>query len=236
MGSKSNEIVEISVAAQYWCHLVRLKSKSNATVQKFEQAFTAIFYEDKINKHWHTDSPQKGQAFRSLSLDRVAKPDPVLVKAGLVAGILNIYDILPAHMESVWMWCNPGEVVVKVCSSVDRTKEEVLYKPKPQLKASPLKDAPAHHSEEFWQEKTRNRSPSPSFPTSYSPAPQQQFFAPTYETYPASPIRIQRNPQPVSSHFVKYDSHNLQSHHQPWFVPHSGNFEPSLQEGTVLQA
>jgi len=225
------------VAAQYWSHVVRLKNYPKETVQKFERAFTTAFYEDKINKHWHTDSPQLGQAFRSLSLDRVAKPDPVLVKAGLAAGILNIYDVLPAHMESVWMWCNPGEVVVKVCSSVDRTKEEVLYKPKPQLKASPLKDAPLHHSEEFWQEKTRNRPPSPVQPLSYSPVPQQQFFVPRpYEAYPHhSPLRVQRTPPPPVSHYTKYDSHN-QSQHQPWYGPHSGNFEPSLLEGTVLQA
>jgi len=231
MGSKSNEIVEINVATQYWCHLVRLKNFPASTIQKFEEAFSTLFYETKINKHWHTESPQKGQAFRSVSLDRISKPDPVLRKAAEAAGITNVYDILPAHMESVWMWCNPGEVVVKVCSTMDRTKEEVLYKPRPQLKATPLQDAPLHHSEEFWQEKTKNRSPSPPLPNtrlqSYSPPLPVQYYVPshTHDSYPASPVRL-------PTHYVKYnDSHILP---QSWFVPHN-NFEPVL-EGTVLQA
>jgi len=183
MGSKketTEKPIELQVAVQYWTQIVRQKL-SNELASSFEQVLTALFQE-KINNHWHPENPRKGQAHRSVSLDRMGKPDPVLVKAGLAVGLRNIFDVFPSSMESIWMWVDPGEVVVRTFYAfTQRPTEEVLHRQavdslvqgalKPELMLA--RSSPPHHSDEFWQEQARiRRSPSPdpnnfvSLPTS----------------------------------------------------------------------
>lgn len=181
MGSKketTEKPIELLVAVQYWCQIVRPKLSTSELANKFELTLTALLHE-KINNHWHPENPRKGQAHRSISLDRMGKPDPVLIKAGLVVGLRNIFDVFPSSMESVWMWVDPGEVVVRTFYAfTQRPTEEVLHRqlPSPSVDtfARPIarhfkpelilaKSSPPHHSDEFWQEQARiRRTPSPT--------------------------------------------------------------------------
>jgi len=171
MGSRkditSDKPVEMKIAIQYWTQAVRQKLSSD-TACKFEQVLTVLLYEEKIKDHWHPENPLKGQAHRSLSLDRIGRPEPVLLKAGIAVGLNNIFDVFPSSMESVWMWINPGEVVVRTYYAFAREPtEEVLFKhalPADKVDFVHLSKLKApHHSEEFWQDYTRQkRAPSPT--------------------------------------------------------------------------
>jgi len=201
--------VELNVAVAFWSKLVRQKL-SVAAAATFEKTFSVVLYEEKIKNHWFPETPSKGQAFRSVSLDRLARPDPVLLKACNVIGLHNIFDLLPSAIESLWMWVDPGEVSVKICRPSQREVEEVLWKreevrpvrPPPPVNnklapATPLRVAPrpasppSHHTEEFWQDQVaRRRSPSPPLhhhqQSQQPPAPQQQRQSPT-RPYSSSP-------------------------------------------------
>jgi len=139
-----------------------------------------LMYEEKIKNHWYPETPNKGHAHRSISLDRLSKPEPILLRAATAVGI-NVAELLscvPTHVESIWMWVDPGEVTVRVFSFTEKPREETLFKlvRKPQLKPTPQKNTPIHHMDEFWQNQIR-RSPSP--PSAFAQVLPQQQVAPS---------------------------------------------------------
>jgi len=81
----------------------------------------------KIQNHWFVEEPARGQAYRSISLDILGRPDPLLQVATLAANITNLHESFP-YIESLTMWIDPGLVAVKTYWTYAKAaSEEVIY-------------------------------------------------------------------------------------------------------------
>lgn len=69
---------------------------------------------------------------RSISIEKFAPPDPLLRKACADIGITDVMSCLPKYTESIHMWIDPGEVIVRTTwSYCPGGTEEVLFSSKP---------------------------------------------------------------------------------------------------------
>jgi len=123
---ESSAILEFDAAVGWW--KTQLKSVlCDETITKFVCSLRRCIF-DKLSYHWFPDTPRKGQAYRSISLDRIGRLDPVLRTACHDAKISNIFDYFP-YVESIVMWIDPGEVAVKTFWNYAKCgTEEIVYK------------------------------------------------------------------------------------------------------------
>ncbi|KAJ3029055.1 UNVERIFIED_CONTAM: Protein btg1 [Siphonaria sp. JEL0065] len=67
----------------------------------------------RMNGHWHTDNPQKGSAYRALSIIN-GKPDLSLLHAADTADIMNLGYYFPTNIT---FWIDPGCVSFRIGDS-----------------------------------------------------------------------------------------------------------------------
>jgi len=145
--SKSQLASAVDSGVWWWSDfLKKYSSLSVETVKKFEICLRELIIV-KITDHWYPERPAKGQAYRSLSIDRKAHVDPLLVKAAHSAGIENFLSFF-SKLESVLMWIDPDLVLVRVVYAgyinippEDKVLYRNSYSP---TKASPTKNS-YHH-------------------------------------------------------------------------------------------
>jgi protein Tob/BTG len=91
---------------------MKKSSLSLESVKKFEEVLRDLII-TKISDHWYPENPAKGQAFRSLSIDKKAHIDPILSRSATSVGIENLLGYF-TKVDSVLMWIDPDLVVVRV--------------------------------------------------------------------------------------------------------------------------
>jgi len=128
ISESSSANVEFDAAVGWW--KTQLKSMlCDETILKFECSLRRCILE-KLSFHWFPETPRKGQAYRSISLDRIGRLDPILRTACHEAKISNIFDYFP-YVDSITMWIDPGEVAVKTFWNYAKGgTEEIVYKKK----------------------------------------------------------------------------------------------------------
>jgi len=117
---------ELLVAVRWWkkqlCPSIPLQSVNLFERHLLERCFK------KFEGHWFPENSLKGHAFRSITFDPCAKPDPLLSTSAQDSQI-DISSLFPQFLEHVVMWIDPGEVIVRAqwSYSPHRGTEEVLY-------------------------------------------------------------------------------------------------------------
>jgi hypothetical protein len=113
----------------WWGDFLKKSSLNLEIVKKFEEVLRELVIE-KIYDHWYPELPAKGQAYRSLSVDKKAHIDPILSKAAASVGIENFINYFN-KVDSVLMWVDPDVVLVRIAytgyTSVP-PEDKVLYR------------------------------------------------------------------------------------------------------------
>jgi len=118
-------------------------------VKKFEDVLRELII-TKISEHWYPENPAKGQAYRSLSIDKKAHIDPLLSRAAASVGIeISSFLAYFTKVDSVLMWVDPDVVIVRIAYSGYTNvppEDKILYRSTigPSLKvvsSKPLKTA-----------------------------------------------------------------------------------------------
>jgi len=132
----------VEKAVCWWVEQLKSPSITKEMEKRFEKCLKDEIY-SRVTNHWFPNNPTKGQAHRSLSLDKKARPDPVIARAAKAAGINNINECF-SYVESIVMWIDPNEVAVIVHWEYSAGgQEHIVYRPKssvaPQRKTTPEK-------------------------------------------------------------------------------------------------
>lgn len=109
MNTQSETHQELLIACAWWKHQVSLSTNpkiSMETASRFESTLLHCLKE-KVHNFWFPGQPNRGQAFRSIALERYSSPDRCLLQAAEAAGIQNILNCFPVHTESIIMWIDP---------------------------------------------------------------------------------------------------------------------------------
>jgi hypothetical protein len=132
----------IEKAGKWWAEqLSTVPSLPKDRIVLFQQNMNSLIYK-KIKDHWFPDSPLKGQAYRSVSLDMYGRLDPLLEQAAKASGISDLFGCF-SYVESIVMWIDPFEVAVRTHWTYSQGgKEQVIYKSKPQTPSKPM-DVPS---------------------------------------------------------------------------------------------
>jgi len=103
----------VDAAVWWWGDFLKKSSTlSLEQIKKFENSLREQVIL-KIADHWYPGMPSKGQAYRSLSIDKKAHIDPVLLRAASNVGIEN-FSAYFTKLDCVLMWIDPDVVVVRV--------------------------------------------------------------------------------------------------------------------------
>jgi hypothetical protein len=103
----------VDAAVWWWGDFLKKSSTlSLEQIKKFENSLREQVIL-KITDHWYPEMPSKGQAYRSLSIDKKAHIDPILLRAASLVGIEN-FSAYFTKLDSVLMWIDPDVVVVRV--------------------------------------------------------------------------------------------------------------------------
>lgn len=98
---------EVAAAVVFVKRLVkRNKNMNDELVNRFCDQLTSILVE-KFKNHWYTDTPTRGQAFRSIHVDETGPADPVLQKAAVGSNLCYGDLHLPPEFT---LWIDPQEV------------------------------------------------------------------------------------------------------------------------------
>lgn len=181
---------EVKVSCQWWrTQLATARSAPpESALDAFETSLAAAL-DARLQGHWHTDNPIRGQAHRSISLHRTARPDPVLLKAAHAASINKLFDYFNADVLEVTMFIDPCEVAVQITYTYCKTPQETIVwtspeklkfrKPISEAAATTLtiKTASPMRTNSFQRRtsgdlkaSSRDFTPSPSSSPSYSPS------------------------------------------------------------------
>jgi len=203
----------VEKAAAWWSEQLLLSNTgvTKEMANRFEKQLSDSI-KHRIVDHWFPDNPARGQGYRSICLDTLGRPDPILVKAAKAASINNIFDYF-SYVESIVMWIDPDGVAVKIFWAYSPGgKEQVIYK----TKSAPVKEPSSSNQKIF--------VPVPSL--------QSNDKHPLQIMKPLSPIPLQSSP----SLSTRRPSFSLQPHHSspstpyPVYAPHtyttSGPFRP----------
>jgi hypothetical protein len=110
---KTHLSAAVDAAVWWWGDFLKKSSTlSLEQIKKFENSLREQVI-GKITDHWYPDMPSKGQAYRSLSIDKKAHIDPILLRAASIVGIEN-FSTYFSKLDSVLMWIDPDVVVVRV--------------------------------------------------------------------------------------------------------------------------
>jgi len=125
--SSSSPNQEFDAAVGWWKTQLKPVLCNDEAITKFECSLRRCIL-DKLSFHWFPDTPRKGQAYRSISLDRIGRLDPILRTACHEAKISNIFEYFP-YVDAIIMWIDPGEVAVKTFWHYAKSgTEEIVYK------------------------------------------------------------------------------------------------------------
>ena len=105
---------ELEAAAKYWVSQLRASDLKDDQGDRFRENIKTTFRE-KFKDHWYPNQPERGQAYRSISIDR-GVADPLLDEAARAADINDFRRRLPADMDMI-MWVDPGNVSVRYNNS-----------------------------------------------------------------------------------------------------------------------
>jgi len=122
-------IAAVDAAVWWWGDFMKKSSLSIEVVKKFEDVLRDLII-IKISDHWYPDNPPKGQAFRSVSIDKRAHIDPLLTRTATTVGIDNFLSYF-TKVDSVLMWIDPDVVIVRVAYSGYTNvppEDKVLYR------------------------------------------------------------------------------------------------------------
>jgi hypothetical protein len=127
----------VDAAVWWWGDFLKKASGglSIEQIKKFESSVREQVIV-KITDHWYPEMPSKGQAYRSLSIDKKAHIDPILLKAASLVGIENLSAYF-SKLDSVLMWIDPDVVLVRVTYAGYANippEDKVLYRSSPTTK------------------------------------------------------------------------------------------------------
>jgi len=175
----------------------------------------------KIKDHWYPDMPSKGQGYRSLTMDKRAHCDPVLLKAASCAGIDDPLCTYFKDFESILMWIDPDAVVVRMAYTFYLNippEEKVLYRSaiRPPNKSPP----PSSPKRTHYRGPHSLRPPTPpQYLGNYRPNSTNGKISPPLSygnsTF-SSPQKNQYLGQPSSRNGLYYINHGNQSHYM-WY-------------------
>jgi len=245
---------ELKQATAWWKKQLAASSKpklSQEALFNFENSLASLI-DERLQGHWFTENPIRGQAHRSLSLHRHARPDPVLLKAAAAANIRNLFDFFTEDVIEITMFIDPCEVAVQTVYTFCKTPQDriVWTSPsklnlrKPAMEPSPTLRIKAKN--EFFSY-SPSTSPSSS-PMSSSPlrngdeSPRQltsPLKASSREYSPSPSHSPERQQSPPPSPMFAHSNMSYFVPAVPHFFPHyapqfASSFEHQLRDFTVL--
>lgn len=123
---------ELHMSVKWWRAQLATTTPSKArlsidTLNKFENALSSLL-EERLQGHWHPENPIQGQALRSVSLHRHARPDPVLVKAAKAAAIplKSLLSFIHGDINELTLFIDPGEVAVHTLFRYSKSIQETI--------------------------------------------------------------------------------------------------------------
>jgi len=111
---------EIEAAARWFVNLLKSKDLEFDQLAKFETTLVQLLTA-KYTNHWYTNTPWRGQGYRSIIIDEYSI-DKLLKKAARAADIDDVHKRMPT--DSFVMWVDPGEVEVKYLKT---SRTEVVF-------------------------------------------------------------------------------------------------------------
>lgn len=127
--TKSQLNAAVDAAVWWWGDFMKKSALSIDVVKKFEDVLRELIV-TKISEHWYPDNPAKGQAYRSLSIDKRAHIDPLLSRSAASVGIESLLAYF-IKVDSVLMWIDPDVVIVRIAYSGYTNvppEDKVLYR------------------------------------------------------------------------------------------------------------
>lgn len=134
--------LEIDAAAQWFAGYLCRYGLNAELADRFKNCL-AKQLELKFQNHWYEDQPLRGNAYRSVTVDKRSKMDGLLEKAASEASVPDLSNQLGPL--SFVMWIDPFEVAVRFFGIVSDTQvvyRSTDYKP-PVL---PITSSAANHS------------------------------------------------------------------------------------------
>jgi len=239
---------ELSQATAWWKKQLSVSSKgklSQDSLSNFENSLASLL-DERLQGHWFVENPIRGQAHRSLSLHRHARPDPVLLKAAATANIRNLFDFLSDDVNDITMFIDPCEVAVQIMYTFCKTPQESIIWTSPSklnMRKPAMEPSPPLRIKAKNDFSSSSASSSPSLSPKSSPlrrstngdsSPRQltALKASSREYSPSqSPARQPSPPpSPMFTHSMPYFVPSV-----PHFFPHyapqfASNFEQQLSE------
>jgi len=124
----SSPVKELGIAVAYWKNLLatsKVASLPSDALSAFEKTLLQHLGE-RVRGHWFPENPIRGQAHRSISLHRHARPDPMLLKAAAAAKIRNLFNFFTEDVTEITMFVDPGEVAVQSLYTFCKTPQETI--------------------------------------------------------------------------------------------------------------
>jgi hypothetical protein len=119
---------ELAFAAAWWKKQLsssKAASLPSDALSAFEKSLLHHLAE-RVSGHWFLENPIRGQAHRSISLHRHARPDPALLKAAAAAKIRNLFNFFTEDVTEITMFIDPGEVAVQTLYTFCKTPQESI--------------------------------------------------------------------------------------------------------------
>ncbi|XP_018410128.1 PREDICTED: protein BTG3-like [Nanorana parkeri] len=105
---------EVKLGASYIVRLLNRHQKLDSKqVERFTETLTAILC-NKFEGHWYPDSPQKGQAYRCIRIEKNLLVDDSVLQACVKSGLRCSQLALPKNMS---IWIDPKEVSCRLGES-----------------------------------------------------------------------------------------------------------------------
>jgi hypothetical protein len=126
---KSQLQAAVDAAVWWWGDFLKKSSLPLDVGKKFEDVLRELIIQ-KISDHWYPEMPAKGQAFRSLLVDKKAHVDPLLSKAATTVSIDNFISYF-SKVDSVLMWIDPDVVIARIAYtgySAVPPEDKILYR------------------------------------------------------------------------------------------------------------
>ncbi|XP_044134657.1 protein BTG3-like [Bufo gargarizans] len=214
---------EVKLGASYIVRLLNRHEKlDRQQVERFTKTLTSILC-DRFEGHWYPESPQKGQAYRCIRIEKNMAVDDSVLRACVRSGLRCSQLAFPKNM---YIWIDPKEVSCRLgesCSpfivKVPEESKKATTEEKPEQDTSDYHSdgssrSPSECSSED-EESVMSKTKSPATDTQkvaaqyyYSPAPSSTVF---YQ-YPGGAVSFIPTYQPMTLYYLvpKY-YHNVRS-------------------------
>ncbi|KAG8548571.1 hypothetical protein GDO81_024934 [Engystomops pustulosus] len=136
---------EVQRGASYIVRLLnRHQRLDSEQVERFTQTLTSILC-DKYEGHWYPESPQKGQAYRCIRIEKNAAVDDSVLRACVRSGLRCSQLAFPKNMS---IWIDPEEVSCRLGESCSPFIVKAPEEPKKTTTPEkPEQDTSDYHSE-----------------------------------------------------------------------------------------